>query len=38
MTAVLTDEPFTPVERALERLAAAGAPRVGIVKRTISTT
>ena len=38
MTAVLTDEPFTPVERALERLEEAVSPLVGIVTRTISTT
>jgi len=38
VTAVLTDEPFTPVERALERLEEAVSPLVGIVTRTISTT
>lgn len=38
MTAVLTDEPFTPLERSLERLEEAVSPLVGIVTRTISST
>jgi ribosomal protein S12 methylthiotransferase accessory factor len=38
VTAGLTDEPFTPVEYALERLEEAVSPLVGIVTRTISTT
>ena len=38
MTTVLPDEPFTPVERALEQLEEAVSPLVGIVARTMSTT
>jgi ribosomal protein S12 methylthiotransferase accessory factor len=38
MTTVLPDEPFTPVESALERLEEAVSPLVGIVVRTMSTT
>ncbi len=38
MTTLLTDEPFTGVERALERLDDAVSPLVGIVTRTVSTT
>jgi ribosomal protein S12 methylthiotransferase accessory factor len=38
VTTVLSDEPFTPVECALERLEEAVSPLVGIVTRTMSTT
>jgi len=38
MTTVLPDEPFTPLERALEPLEEAVSPLVGIVARTMSTT
>jgi ribosomal protein S12 methylthiotransferase accessory factor len=38
VTTLLTDEPFTPLECALERLEEAVSPLVGIVARTMSTT
>ena len=38
MTTLLADEPFTPVERALEQLEQAVSPLAGIVSRTVSTT
>jgi ribosomal protein S12 methylthiotransferase accessory factor len=38
VTTALSDEPFTGVEHALERLDDAVSPLVGIVTRTVSTT